>query len=211
MRGADGGSRDAIPFRVIPARGQVAENVAHSSNKEPWHVLHEYVAGSYLANDPGELGPEPTGVVLSASFPGEADGLAGEPAADEVDGLEALVAATTCGHAQHSVRSVGVDSADVFVSTNSGPMFGEDSLAVRVDLDLPDDFEPGAFEAKVESADPTEERSDSHVTAAPASYCTPATVPIRSDVAAASRRTSVSRTDAAADRPDHPPNATWAG
>jgi hypothetical protein len=46
VRGTDGSRWDAVPLRVIPARGQVAENVAHSSNKEPWDVLHEHPAGS---------------------------------------------------------------------------------------------------------------------------------------------------------------------
>jgi hypothetical protein len=46
VRGADGLSRYAIPFRVIPERGQIPENVPHSSNKEPWDVLHEHISGS---------------------------------------------------------------------------------------------------------------------------------------------------------------------
>jgi hypothetical protein len=46
MRGTDGCRRDAVPFTVVPARGQVSEYVAHSSSKETWNVLHEDVAGS---------------------------------------------------------------------------------------------------------------------------------------------------------------------
>jgi hypothetical protein len=34
VRGADGASRDAVPFRVIPARGQVAENTSESPRTE---------------------------------------------------------------------------------------------------------------------------------------------------------------------------------
>ena len=46
MRRTDGGSRNALPFRVIPERGQVPENVPHSSNKETWDVLHDNPTGS---------------------------------------------------------------------------------------------------------------------------------------------------------------------
>jgi hypothetical protein len=42
----NGGRRYALPFCVIPERGQVTENVAHSSNKEPWDVFHDDVAWS---------------------------------------------------------------------------------------------------------------------------------------------------------------------
>jgi hypothetical protein len=34
VRGANGRSRDAVPFRVIPARGQVAENTSESPRTE---------------------------------------------------------------------------------------------------------------------------------------------------------------------------------
>jgi hypothetical protein len=46
VRGADGGSWYAIPFRVIPDRGQVSEYVSHSSNKETRDVLQDHVSGS---------------------------------------------------------------------------------------------------------------------------------------------------------------------
>jgi hypothetical protein len=46
MRGADVGRSEAVPFRVIPARGQVSEYVSHPSSKEPWDVLHDDVSGS---------------------------------------------------------------------------------------------------------------------------------------------------------------------
>src|SRR4051812_8917921 len=46
VRSANGCSRYAVPFRVIPDRGQVPENSLHSSSKESWDVLHDDVAGS---------------------------------------------------------------------------------------------------------------------------------------------------------------------
>jgi hypothetical protein len=49
--------RETVPFRIEPERGQVSENVSKSARKEPWHVLHEDVSGSKLANETGELSP----------------------------------------------------------------------------------------------------------------------------------------------------------
>ena len=41
MRGTNGGRRYAMPFRVIPDRGQVPENIAQPSSKQRCHVLQE--------------------------------------------------------------------------------------------------------------------------------------------------------------------------
>ena len=46
VRGADGGRGYAIPFRVIPARGQVSDHVSKSPSKQTCDVLHEDVARS---------------------------------------------------------------------------------------------------------------------------------------------------------------------
>ena len=46
MRRTNGGSRYAVPFRIVPERGQVAENTVKSSIKESCDVFHEHVAGS---------------------------------------------------------------------------------------------------------------------------------------------------------------------
>jgi hypothetical protein len=46
VRGADGGSGNAIPLRVIPARGQLTEYPPESANKESCDVLHDDDTGS---------------------------------------------------------------------------------------------------------------------------------------------------------------------
>jgi hypothetical protein len=46
VRGATGDRRYAVPFRIIPARGQVAENDVEPPSKESCDVLHEDVPGS---------------------------------------------------------------------------------------------------------------------------------------------------------------------
>lgn len=57
VRRANGGSRYAMPLRVIPERGQVSENLAVPSTKQSCDVLHDDVPRSNLANDSGELDP----------------------------------------------------------------------------------------------------------------------------------------------------------
>lgn len=57
MRRTNGGSRYAVPLRVIPERGQIAEYVSMPSTKQCCDVLHEHVPGSNVANDAGELAP----------------------------------------------------------------------------------------------------------------------------------------------------------
>jgi hypothetical protein len=58
----------------------------HPENKEVWDVLHDDVSGSNLANESGVFSPK-TGTlsVDSCLFPGNAEILAGESSADEVN------------------------------------------------------------------------------------------------------------------------------
>jgi len=86
VRGANGRSRDAVPLRVIPARGQVSENTLKPPSKESCDVLHDDVAGSKLANESRVLAPKTRACpVDSSALAGEADVLAGESAAEDVD------------------------------------------------------------------------------------------------------------------------------
>ena len=57
VRGANGGSWDAMPFRIVPERGQVSENVSKPPKKECCDVFHDDEAGSYLANKSGVIAP----------------------------------------------------------------------------------------------------------------------------------------------------------
>src|SRR5690606_41646964 len=73
VRGANGASRYAVPFRVIPALGQVSENSSEPQGKVPWDVLQEDVAGSYVANDSEDFGPKMPLVALAPSVSGDAE------------------------------------------------------------------------------------------------------------------------------------------
>lgn len=57
VRRTNGGSRYAVPLRVIPERGQVSENFAVPSTKQSCDVLHDDEARSNVANDSSELDP----------------------------------------------------------------------------------------------------------------------------------------------------------
>lgn len=153
VRGAKGRSRKAVPLRVIPARGQVSENTSKPLvTSESWDVLHDDVSGSKLANDPSELGPKTRALTVDASLvASDAEVLAGEASADEVDGGEVV-----CSDRSHVFESLGV-----------GEVLGEYGSAVGVELDLPEGAHSGSLEAEVEAADPCEERADreGHVTA----------------------------------------------
>jgi hypothetical protein len=107
-----------VPLRVIPERGKVAENGSHSPSKQRCDVLHDDVSGSYFANDPSELVPK-TGPLSceSSSFSCNADVLAGEAAADEIDGPISL----GCRESPH-----------VVVPWDVGPMLGEDAAGVVI-------------------------------------------------------------------------------
>src|SRR5690348_3417609 len=119
MRGADVCRRHAIPFRVVPARGQVSEYLGHaSSSKEPWDVLHERVAGSKKANESSKLWPEPSLVGGSSAPSSQADGLAWESARKYVDGarLGCLTAAS-----RRTVRHFPSPAARPAISGRIGP------------------------------------------------------------------------------------------
>jgi len=145
--GADGSSRYAIPFKVVPARGQIGGNSSEAGSKEPWDVLQQHKPGSKYANASEELGPEPSFVVLSSASSGDTDGLAGEPAANEVDTLHVLP----------------LDLCHVTQVRYVGPMLRQDFAAERVDLRLPHGLHTGALQPELEATDTGEQRPDLHV------------------------------------------------
>ena len=46
VRGTNRGRGYAIPFRIIPEGGQVAEYVSEAQGKQSWHVLQDRVSRS---------------------------------------------------------------------------------------------------------------------------------------------------------------------
>jgi hypothetical protein len=139
---AKGSSGNDLPFRVIPARGQITDDSIQSEAKQSATVLHDDVSGSNLANDPVVFGPQPASLAVDPGpLPGVADVLAREPAADEVGTL-----------GEH----VGAQGADVIVPPDVRPVLRQNLPAERVDLHLPDARHARAFKPEVESADASE-------------------------------------------------------
>jgi hypothetical protein len=87
VRGAKGGSWYAMPFRIIPERGQVSENSVKPSTKQSCDVLHDDISGLKLANKTGKLRPETAPLAFNASTSsGERNVLAGESSDNAING-----------------------------------------------------------------------------------------------------------------------------
>ena len=113
VRGADVGRSYAIPFRIVPEKGQVSENNSKPSTSERCDVLHDDDFGSKLANESGILPPQARSFTLDASArAGKADVLAGEPAADGANPN------SVCG------QSFSREGADVVINLHPREMMG---------------------------------------------------------------------------------------
>lgn len=154
VRGANGASWNAVPLRVIPERGQVAENSAERSaaieRKQPWDVLQDRVTRLNLANDSGEFRPKVPFVGFAAPRSGDAERLAREPAANNVD-CDSIGA-----------KPLGGEGSHVVVTGHVGPMLAEDGAAVGLDFAERDGSHSGALEPEAESADAAEKVEDIH-------------------------------------------------
>jgi hypothetical protein len=148
MRGTNGGRRNAIPFRIEPARGQVSENSSNPPAKQSCDVFHENESGSYLANDPSEFGPQSASfAVNTCALPRVTNVLAREAAGDEVgDFGQALT-----GNSPH-----------VFKPWHVRPMLRQHAPAKRVNLHLSHAPHPGTLQAKVDAADAGEQAKKRH-------------------------------------------------
>ena len=84
------------PLRIVPERGQVSEyvterplnksrcGVVHSRREDSGDVLKEHKGRPRLADNAGDVAPEPARAVLRGSLPCGADFLTGEPSSDEI-------------------------------------------------------------------------------------------------------------------------------
>jgi hypothetical protein len=116
-------------------------------NKEAWHVLHEHPSGPRTANNAGELSPQARASTFNTfSLSGEADILAGETSADEIDRLELF----------------RVNRADVFIAFHLRPMLLQNAAAERVDLHLPPALHAHKLQTQINAADASEQRAECH-------------------------------------------------
>lgn len=84
MRCSEFGRRKTVPLRIEPECGQVAEDARKRCPNKSGTVFHEDVARSNLANDTGNIRPEPPVVFNAQPLAGGAEGLARESRSDAV-------------------------------------------------------------------------------------------------------------------------------
>jgi hypothetical protein len=107
-----------MPFRIKPDLGQVSENGSESPRSESWDVFDNHPSGPYCANDPSKLVPKTRPLSCeSCPLARNADVLAGEAAADEIDGPISL----GCW-----------ESPNVIMAWHVGPMLGKDTAGVVI-------------------------------------------------------------------------------
>jgi len=78
MGRADVSRGEQIPFRNVPELGQRSENVSESMNNDGRHVLQVHDAGSNVANDSCDVGPQPAVIIDPALSARDTERLAGE-------------------------------------------------------------------------------------------------------------------------------------
>jgi hypothetical protein len=146
VRGADGGRRDAVPFRRPPARGQVTDDPVEGPGEVSGDVLHEQVSGSHLASDAPDLVPEPALVGGAAALAGEGLGLAGVASRDEIH-------SATPRSAVEGLQVVPDRSVSQLAPCHTGD---EDGSRVGLPLDKPHRTHTGASHdhSGVESSEP---------------------------------------------------------
>lgn len=148
---------NVLPFRIIPAFGQISENASKPCSglfsrpsKEVCDVFHDDEFWSYFANQTDDFRPETASRSIDASLsPRNAKVLAGEPTRDDIDGNSI------------SPKSVGCEFSYVMVARNLWPMLLEDAPREFLDLAEGDCFEATrALKTKAETADTAEQIED---------------------------------------------------
>lgn len=138
--------RETRPLRIEPEIGKSGQHVSQASSPQPWHVLNDDDLRFDDADDPRELRPQPSLVMLGEPLPCDADGLTREPSADHVN--------PSC---------CTVHLPNVRIAMRCRPVATQDGAAVGVALGLPQHgAETSALKAKLKAAHAREERADRH-------------------------------------------------
>lgn len=162
MGGSDVGGRKREGGGVVSEHVQLTPHRGQPTTCTRRDVLDDDEARADLIDDAREMPPEAgAGAADASPFSGAGDVLTGESSANNVN-----------------VR-IPARLGDIAESLHVGPVFREHGAAKGIVLDLPGDgAEPGPLEAKLQAADPAEERAEGERHAAPpiASSCAPASV-----------------------------------
>jgi hypothetical protein len=132
MRGTNGGSRYAMPFRIKPDLGQRPEYPVQSPSKQRCHVFQHNDSRSKFANQANGLEKQSRAfAVKSCPESGVGNILTGEPSTNNVDCFEVVTSALS----------------DVAFSVDVRPMLFKDFRCVVIDFYLPFASHAGTFKA----------------------------------------------------------------
>lgn len=109
----------------VTERLQVAEDEISAATAQAGHVLADDPPWAQFSDEAGVLGPEVSRVVCAFALAGDAPGLAREPSDDGVN-------LSTSGH-----NISCLDVSHIAPPRYIRPVFCQDALAERVNLDLP--------------------------------------------------------------------------
>lgn len=143
MRSPDVGGSNLDGARSVSELAQVPPHHGQPRGSTVSDVLDDDGEGLALVDDAGELEPQAgSGPVEPGLSPGDADVLAWEPAADEVDGLKAISA----------------NCCDIIEPLRFRPVLREHATTPLILFDLPHDVaNAGPLEAKLQAADSAEQ------------------------------------------------------
>jgi hypothetical protein len=132
MRGTNGGSRYAMPFRIKPDLGQRPKYSVQSPSKQRCHVLQHNCSRLQFANHAKGLKEQSASLsVKTCPESGVGNILAGESSANNVDSLKVVSPALL----------------DISLSVDVWPMLGENFGCVVIDFYLPFASHAGTFKA----------------------------------------------------------------
>jgi hypothetical protein len=141
---SDSTSRNNKRPRGVADGFQVSQHIVECQRDETSNVFTNDPSGSRECNNSAHLRPEVTVVFLGFLVTGDAEGLAGEASADEINRSE-------------PTQSVCIDSMDILEAGDARPVFGEDGSAELISLTEGNGSHPSAFESKAESSNPREQ------------------------------------------------------
>jgi hypothetical protein len=141
VRCTNGTRRNAMPFRIIPDRGQVSENNVQPSTKQRCHVLQDSVLWSNQANGSNDFPVESrTGSGQTGADPGKGNILTWESGCDNI-----------------GFAFLEVVGCHVAVAGDAGEILGKHGLRMRLHFAERDGLETASpFEAKAKAADAAE-------------------------------------------------------
>lgn len=85
VRSTNGRRSKQTPFRIEPERGKIGNaSVESAGRNEPWDVFKDDEAGSNLAHDANDVGPDPALVFEPPALAGDAVWLTGEAGSDAI-------------------------------------------------------------------------------------------------------------------------------